>query len=234
MTNQDLESCKRDIEIIKSTIEKSKVNLGSMALLFLIYGVTILISNTLCPPVTMYLDIIQSFYPWLRYIVLAALFAVYCMLLHKTRANNNVYTLRLLHIWGITMFGIPLITLAKNLIILILGNDILNRVQPVILVLVHLLEILAFIFALLFTGVVLGNKIMVILSLLLMPTTFWILMSHAGGVALVDGVYIASYIASQLQVCYNLVAIIYIGLGVLFSLEKIRQKRKQTSRSAWN
>lgn len=227
MTNQDLESCKRDIEIIKSTIEKSKVNLGNMALLFLIYGVTILISDMLlCPSAIMYPDLIQTFYPWLRYIVLAALFAVYCILLHKTRINNNVYTLRLLHIWGITMFGIPLFTLVKNLIILIHGNDILNRVQPIILVLVHLLEILAFIFALLFTGVVLGNKVMVILSLLLIPTTFWILMSHAGGVALVDGVHIASYIASQLQECYNLVAIVYIGLGILFLLEKIWQKRK--------
>lgn len=80
MTNQDMEACKRDIEIIKSTIERSKVNLGSMALLFIIYGATVLVSNIFCPPATMYLDVLRSFFPWIRYIVLAALliFSSFC------------------------------------------------------------------------------------------------------------------------------------------------------------
>ncbi|MBE6586571.1 MAG: hypothetical protein E7645_08675 [Ruminococcaceae bacterium] len=225
MTNQDLESCKRDIEIIRSTIERSKVNLGSMALLFIIYGATVLISNLFCPPATMYLDILRSVFPWIRYAVLTASLVFFFFLYRNSRAANNIHTLLLLRIWGITMFGIPLITLVKNILLLILNEDILYRAQPIVLVLVHLLEIYAFVFSLMFTGMFLENKLMTILALVLLPIPFLALMSQAGGVALTDGVYIASYFASKLHVCYNAVSCAYMAIGIYFIVNKITKKR---------
>ena len=226
MTNQDLESCKRDIEIIRSTIERSRVNLGSMALLFIIYGATVLVSNIFCPPTTMYLDVLRSFFPWIRYIVLAALLIFFIFLYRSNRVANNIHTLLLLRIWGITMFGIPLIAFVKNILLVMLNEDILYRVQPIILVLVHLLEIYAFVFALMFTGMFLGNKLMTILALVFLPVPFLALMSQAGGVALTDGIYIASYFASKLHLCYNAVSCAYMAIGIYF-MASIKYSRPQ-------
>ena len=124
------------------------------------------------------------------------------------------------------MFCIPLIAFVKNLLLVMLNEDILYRVQPIVLVLVHLLEIYAFVFALMFTGMFLGNKLMTILALVFLPVPFLALMSQAGGVALTDGIYIASYFASKLHLCYNAVSCAYMAIGIYF-MASIKYSRPQ-------
>ena len=167
MTNQDLESCKRDIEIIKSTIEKSKVNLGSIAKLFIYFGAFSCL-------LAIYFELIRngSAFPWYqtaRYVYFALeifsslllifLFAAYYA---KMRRTNHLHTLLLFRVWGIVMFIIPIC----NVILLILTLFLFPGSERVTMqFLFSIVECVAFILALAFTGLYLNKRIMVTISL---------------------------------------------------------------------
>lgn len=175
MTNQDLESCKRDIEIIKSTIEKSKVNLGSIATLFILYGIMMLTDILATLIMSRFFD--QSWYPtyWLiKNIVFFGAFVLFVWFYTKNyihlKKSNHSYTLRLYLLWGIVMFFIPALDhcfyLASKVIF---ADAIYAGARTIVHAIPDLLILFSFPFALLATGILLEKKSITITASCLFP-----------------------------------------------------------------
>ena len=233
MTNQDLESCKRDIEIIKSTIERSKVNLGSIAPLFIIYGVTVLLFNfsivavryfTLVDPVLPLPPVILHIHAWSRYLLLAVLFVLFYRRYRSVKASDNPYALQLMRIWGIAMFLSPMLTLLRTGFVELYGADNFMGVESLMLILVDLAEVFAFLFSLLFTGIILNHKLLTASALIFFPLIFFILFNHSQGCLFVDAEYIASFVHSRISRCNDIVVGGYALLGIYFLCAKRRKE----------
>ena len=167
MTNQDLESCKRDIEIIKSTIEKSKVNLGSISALFILYGIIMLLKTIATGTIAYAIYITYDWYPVYQTtvnILYGLVFGLFILFYAgnyvKLRKCNNFYTLQLYLLWGFVMFFVPLMnTCFLAVIKTIFGNELFETgIQLIICTIPGILEVFSFVFALMATGLILNKK----------------------------------------------------------------------------
>lgn len=224
MTNQELDACKRDIEIIKSTIEKSKVNLGSISKLFIIYGVTdfiLLASNLIVSGFHWYKNI-SVLFPIIQLAIFSFLLFLYIRNYANLKRSNNTYTLQLLRVWGIAMFLLPLFSIASTLAtVFIQPSTFSDNMHVILLALPEFTGILMFMIALLFTGIVLNKKSMIIASLVLIVSV--IPVYHFGACSAdVSAPYtIYSYLRTRTLV-YKLAELLgYIMMGIRLLPKKV-------------
>jgi hypothetical protein len=186
MTNQELESCKRDIAVIKSTIERSKINLKSIALLFVLYGGLYLAEYLFGCGGAWLVGRFVSYEAYLafntvyKYVALAAtvVFLIYYIRNYlKLRQNSNSHTLQLYLFWGIILFGLPLInkavTLTYDTLVALLGNDFPGAsIHTVVFAILPVIRLFSLPFALITTGFMQEKRSIVILGVCLFPVLY--------------------------------------------------------------
>ena len=182
MTNRELDSCKRDIEIIKSTIEKTKVNLGSISKIFIVYGMLefiLLFTNLIVSRFHWYGQIQSIIFGVLHFVTLIILLLLFIRNYMAMQRKNHSYTLQLLHIWGIAMFVFPIYSIISVLATFFVDSaHFADNIRIILLALPEFSEILFFMGALLYTGFLLNKKFMIISALALMISV--IPMYHLG------------------------------------------------------
>ena len=182
MTNQDLESCKRDIEIIRSTMERSKVNLGSIAKLFLVYGGVRLFQllGTRCLSVFLthryatepWFTFLFHLFPLIHVATLVILFVFYQKNYNRLKQRDIPYTLQLYRLWGYALFYTPAFTyIVTKTVDLLFSYGILtgSGAPKALYVIPYTAEIAAFLFALICTGILLENKAITSVAAIALP-----------------------------------------------------------------
>ena len=224
MIDHELDSCKRDIEIIKSTIEKSKVNLGSISKLFIIYGVTdfILLALNLIISGFHWHKSVSAIFPIVHFTIFSFLLFLYIRNYANLKRSNNTYTLQLLRVWGIAMFVLPILSITSTLAtIFIQPSTFSDNMHVILLALPEFAGILVFMMALLFTGIVLNKKSMVIIALVLMMSV--IPVYHLGaGFADVTAPYTIYYYLCTRTLIYKFAELLgYIIMGIRLLPKKV-------------
>lgn len=235
MTNHELESCKRDIEIIRSTIEKSKVNLGAVSRLFIIYGTaTLLLSliRRLClilitPIYTAQTHQILSIVnPITQMILSAVLLFFYLKNYFHLKKHNHSYTLQLFKIWGVAMFAIPLfVSLVNCLAEFIYQKELYQSISIVLVSLLAFSEGIFFLTSLFYTGIVLGKRMITVSSIAMFVLMVFIYFVHPE-IPHESYFHIHSYIDTRTWFCRMIVMIGYIFIGIYL------YPRKETK--TWN
>ena len=229
MTHQDIDSCKQDIEIIKSTIEKSKVNLGSIAKLFIFFGVCSFITTVLGYLPRYFIDSDQFLAVYIICLAVDLSLKLMLILLYakhyrKFKNTNNIYTLQLFRTWGIVMFMIPIFSTCILLLSLGLFQ---SSLRFTLLFLSTFIEVIAFIMAAAFTGIVLNKKVLSAVSLCALPALL-LLFNFSGGFpdsASFDNAYpIFAYMSHQANVCEFMSLIGYIVMGIYLLPKKGTKK----------
>ena len=236
MTNQDLESCKRDIEIIKSTIEKSKVNLGSIAKLFIIYGTTMLLFSLirrlcliLIAPVytTVVHQVLTVVNPIVQIAVSLILLFVYLKNYAQLRKTNHFFTLQLYQLWGVSMFALPLLTSAVSLSVeLICGNEFYQSFSLILTCLPLFAECIFFLASLLYTGIALNKKTVILSSAVLFALMIAVYFIHPeisqeSYIPIYFRIY--SYINTRTWLCRMIVFLGYMFVGIYLFPKKEKQ-----------
>ena len=105
MASRNFESYKKDIETIKHIIEKTKIDIKELALLFIAYG-----SATLITYAVIYFQLLSArdylhstlarTFAYIQYPIFLLLFVFFIIKRKDLRRMNNPYTLQLCQIWG--------------------------------------------------------------------------------------------------------------------------------------
>ncbi len=233
MTNQDLEACKRDIEIIKSTIEKSKVNLGSLSALFILYGIIMLLDTVATGFVAHAIYITQDWYlvyenilHVLRMIVLGLFIFYYANRFLKLRKSNNFFTLQLFGLWGFVMLFVPLMNTCFIAVTkAVCGNELYMGANPQLIIcsIPGILEVFSFVFALMATGLMLNKRTITVASACLfiallmlyfvLPSTITVIENH-------EGIMIYNYIGLRTNAGRTVTFLGYVIMGILLRRKK--------------
>lgn len=231
MTNQDLESCKRDIEIIKSTIEKSKVNLESIAKLFLFYGIFSFIFTVLGVIINHFGS--RDWYQTVHtiYIIVDTLTSMLLVFMYirkylTFKNEQNIYSLQLLRVWGIVMFYIPIFNCCFFWMYILLMKIMPNFYRPLLLFTSTFIEVIVFIMATVFTGIVLNKKALTTVALCTIPAILILFLFGAGYPSDISmsGIYnVLTYINRQTDVCQLIPLLGYIAMGIYLLPPKRRK-----------
>lgn len=188
MFKKDLNSFRKDLEAITSTIGKTKYDRAAISNFFIIYGAVMLLVSTAGYIMDRSSVFWQSTYTVILNSILypATVFLVIYFFIarRRLRQENSVNTLKIFDVWGFEMLFLPiLLVISGSIAEFTYSGEVFNSYLGFILIFVLTVLIVTFIATLYFTGVITEDKnvffIAVVFSFIFVVCYFVVLRSNA-------------------------------------------------------
>ena len=225
MASRNLESYKKDIETIKHIIEKTKIDIKELALLFIAYGSAMLITYAV-----IYFQLLSArdylhstlarTFAYIQYPIFLLLFVFFIIKRKDLRRMNNPYTLQLCQIWGCVMFLFPLFNLISTMISSIVDRTHSNALLAIVCTIPSVIQVFSFFLATSYTGIILNKKWLTYTSFGFIAILFAIYCLGTFDITEPSIYFFSSYIGARTTYCQFIVNISYILLGIHFWTQK--------------
>ena len=228
MYKSSVGDCCDDIALIKSTVANSRFDYRALAIPFLLYGGLNFILEVLYVQLAFrfnYAGFWSSIsFSGMKSAVMIATAVCYIYNLKMLRDRNNVATLQIYKIWGFVMLLIPCINLIWQFIYLATVKGYPKGALPISYIVITVIILYSFIVALLFTGVLLNDKFLTVMSILFVPFVVVLFLLGAGRQSIDTIERVADFVMNRMTVANMVMLFSYIWVG-LYCLLLRREKK---------